>query len=490
MLDFKTKLTTATLAQMYPDDYGFDTQMRARIIRNIQYWNFFEGYHWEDITEDGERPQITKNYCRKIVNKFVAFEFGGGLDIQCYKEAQEEHTGNTPITDYLNVVWNTPKSKDLSLIQIAQTKNITGDSWVQILYESPEKLKGEDPYGDILEQFPEGRLRLYVLPPNVAFPVYDDLDKDKLKQLTIGIPVKHSTSSTPHYQVHKETWTDREITIQEVGKEPVTKKNPYGVIPFERVGNMVLSGDSSGISDLADAVPLNTEINMKTSDISEILDYYASPITVITGAKISTLEKGPNKLWGLPAGASAKNLEIQGNLGASIGYIADLKETLFELADMPPEQFGGVSNTSGIALKTLNAPALERTRVKRIATEDAFKSINRKIVKMAVHHNLLKVPEGYSKADLYKSKITFHDILPEDPLQEVLAIKEELALGLESRKGALSRLRRTNIDAKISEINEENKQKQDSEIEKEVKLVEETSKVTLNMQKQATNQLR
>ena len=489
MLEFKTQLTSATLSRMYPDEYGFNSDMRARILRNIEYWNFFEGYHWENISDDGERPQITKNYCRKIINKFVAFEFGGGVDIQCEKEASEEHTGKTPVSDYLNLVWNTPKSKNLSFIQIGQTKNITGDAWVQVLYESPKDLKKNDPYGDVIEQFPKGRLRIYVLPPNVVFPVYDDLDKDKLVSLTVGIPVKYSVKGNSNYQVHKEIWTNEEVITKKVGEDEVTIRNPYGVIPFERVGNMILSGDSSGMSDLTDVVPLNTEINAKTSDVSEILDYYASPITVITGAKISNLEKGPNKLWGLPAGASAKNLEIQGNLGASISYIEDLKSTIFELADMPPEQFGGVSNTSGVALKTLNSPALERTRVKRIATEDALKLINRKILKLALHHELLQRPEGYSLSDFYNSKINFHDILPEDPLQQILALKEEMGLGLESRKGALTRLRRTNVEDKIEEINTENRRIQDEEMERQLKLADESNKIALKSQNQAIKSL-
>ena len=53
-------------------------QLRLSRIRTA--WNFYEGYHWEDIPET-DKPQITTNYCRPFVNKFVAFELGSGFKI-------------------------------------------------------------------------------------------------------------------------------------------------------------------------------------------------------------------------------------------------------------------------------------------------------------------------------------------------------------------------------------------------------------------------
>ena len=44
-------------------------------------WDFYEGYHWEGI-DDLDHPQVTFNYCRTFVNKFVAFEFGKGFTSQ------------------------------------------------------------------------------------------------------------------------------------------------------------------------------------------------------------------------------------------------------------------------------------------------------------------------------------------------------------------------------------------------------------------------
>ena len=55
-----------------------------------------------------------------------------------------------------------------------------------------------------------------------------------------------------------------------------------------------------GRSDLRDLIYLNTEYNLKTSDISQILDYNAAPTTIVQGAKPHNLERGANKMWCVP----------------------------------------------------------------------------------------------------------------------------------------------------------------------------------------------
>lgn len=55
-----------------------EIQKLERIREN---WNFYEGYHWEGI-DDEDSPQVTFNYCRPFVNKYVSFELGDGFTIQ------------------------------------------------------------------------------------------------------------------------------------------------------------------------------------------------------------------------------------------------------------------------------------------------------------------------------------------------------------------------------------------------------------------------
>jgi hypothetical protein len=156
---------------------------QERLYKIRDYWNFYEGFHWEDIPPD-DKPQITENHCRKFVNRYVAFEMGSAFTINVPVEQDEVDSNSpTPIADFLNDVWD-DNNKDQLCIDIGQMKSITGDSWVQVKYESPTVL--DDPF----EEYPNGRIRLIVMPTSVIFPVYDPHDKDKLLAVSIMYPIE------------------------------------------------------------------------------------------------------------------------------------------------------------------------------------------------------------------------------------------------------------------------------------------------------------
>ena len=170
-------------------------------------WNFYEGYHWEGI-DDLDTPQVTFNYCRPFVNKFVSFEFGKGFSIKTPVEIEDvgvtvndtkieidlDKDGDGALSenelkenftikektlgDYLSQVWE-DNGKDILLTEIGQTKSITGESWVKIQYEDPNEMT--DPF----EEYPDGRIRLSVIPTQFAFPRFNDHDKDRLESLLI-----------------------------------------------------------------------------------------------------------------------------------------------------------------------------------------------------------------------------------------------------------------------------------------------------------------
>ena len=376
-------------------------------------WNFYEGYHWEGI-DDLDSPQVTFNYCRPFVNKFVSFEFGKGFTIKTPVElddvgvtvddpkieidldtngdgtlSQEELTEEYTIkektmSDYLSQVWEDNK-KDTLLTEIGQTKSITGEAWVKVQYEDPEEMN--DPF----EEYPNGRIRLSVIPTQFAFPRFNDHDKDRLESLLIMYPIrkerdtglifKRSVATTVMY---KEFWTATEIVVYEDGEEKDRMENPYGFIPFVQIKNFPIAGRTRGQGDLDDIIPLNVELNTKKSDVSEVIDYHSAPITLVYGAKIGNLEKGANKVWGgLPKDAKVENLGLQGDLVASVGYTSDVKTSMCEIAGIPETVLGGanaISNTSGVALQYMNLPLIERTRIKRSCSSDGLQRVNKMIL--------------------------------------------------------------------------------------------------------------
>ena len=85
------------------------------------------------------------------------------------------------------------------------------------------------------------------------------------------------------------------------------------------IANKPASASPWGLSDIIDIIPLNRTYNETVTDILDIINYHTAPVTIITGAKASNLEKGANKIWGLPRRTpEVENLE-GGSSGLSPG---------------------------------------------------------------------------------------------------------------------------------------------------------------------------
>ena len=467
------------------------TNEEALHLKRIkEAWNFYEGYHWEGI-DDLDTPQVTFNYCRPFINKFVSFEFGKGFSIKSPveienegvtvddtkididvnlegdgvttpKEISEEYTVREKTeSDFLNQVWES-NDRETLITELGQTKAITGEAWVKVQYESAEDLDGSDPF----EEYPNGRIRLSVLPTQFVFPRFNNHDKNKLESLLIMYPIRTEKETGLLFKrtvdttvVYKEYWTSGEIVVYE-GKEEVDRmENPYGFIPFVQIKNFPIAGRTRGQGDLDDIIPLNVELNTKKSDISEVIDYHSAPITLVYGARIGNLEKGANKVWGgLPKDAKVENLGLQGDLVASSNYTADIKTAMCEIAGIPETVLGGasaISNTSGVALQYINLPLIERTRVKRHCTQNGLQRVNKMILFLGLYHGLIEKPDDISMKDFLWNEVDLPDTLPKDELIELNKIQQEMTLGLECRHGAMERLGKDNIQKKIAEIDKE-----------------------------------
>ena len=428
-------------------------------LRNFRTnFNFFEGYHWEQLPDTG-KTEVTKNYCRAFVDKFVSYEFGKGFNIRMKPDIEGE------ILPFLNEVWE--NNNKLRICQeLGQAKSVTGIGWLQVAFE-PKYLDSEctqlnpkfdDPYGE----YDKGRIRVLSVPPNIVFPTYaDGYDRDKLVEVRVMYPITKGKTKV----VYKQVWTKDSFEEWE-GKTRITSlPNPYGVIPFFPIPNLVLTGSNFGISDLEDIIPLNVELNLKSSDVSEIIDYHSAPTTVIFGANIDQLERGANKVWGgMPKDGRVENLTLGGDLRASTNYIADIKKALHEVGQIPEQSLGGevaISNTSGVALQVIMQPLLEKVARKRALTGEALQKVNKLIIKIGLEQGIIKGNldkwkngDTYAK-DLYQNEIIWEDSLPKDKLVEIQAIQLEMKLGLEDRAGGMKRLGKRDIQTRLKEIEED-----------------------------------
>ena len=440
---------------------SLDAIQVERYNKIISYWNFYEGYHWEDMS-DLDSAEITVNFCRAFVDKFTAFELGKAFSFRTSPETEGVKVtpdGRT-LFEYLEDVWEDNKQYEFCT-DMGQMKSVTGEAWIQVRYYTPEEV--DDPYNE----YPNGRLRVMLMPSSVIFPDYNPHDRDVIDRVTILYAYETLVKTPILGRMRKETkifrqvWTKDECVTEDGINEPVVTPNRYGVIPFVCIKNLPISGRTEGRSDLEDIIPLNVEYNLKRSNMSEILDYHAAPITLVYGAKIGNLEKGANKVWGgLAKDSRVENLELHSDMSSSTQYIKDLKVSMCEVGGIPETVLGGaqaVSNTSGVALQYINLPLIEKTRMKRQRTETGLENLNKLIILVSLLEGLIIRPSNITNRDFYRTEVTVPDTLPKDTLLELQQIEQELKLHLESRYNAMKRLGKENIEELIAEIDEERK---------------------------------
>ena len=228
--------------------------------------------------------------------------------------------------------------------------------------------------------------------------------------------------------------------------------------------------------DINEIIPLNREYNEKATEISDIVNYHAAPVTVITGAKASNLEKGAKKLWAIGNDkAKVQNLELQTNFTGPLGYMELLKQAMHEMTGVPATALGTlqpISNTSGVALALQYQPLMLRHNRKVTQFKPLFERINELVIKHAflfrpdltVYNpyiaSIMLRPDQVPELDpanpmSYRSTIDWPSPMPMDKLIKINEVQAMMAMNLESRRGALRDLGVQFPDQKLREIFEE-----------------------------------
>ena len=280
----------------------------------------------------------------------------------------------------------------------------------------------------------------------------------------------------------RQVFTFTEILTDEVVEEYLndelidSRPNPIGVIPVLHTPNLPVSGSPWGTSDCHDIISINRQFNEISTDVADIINYHSAPITIITGAKASQLEKGAKKVWaGLPKDSNVFNLEGGGQgLKSAIEYLEVLKRTMHELVGIPETALGQmqpISNTSGVALAIQFQPLMIRYSQKVDQYGALIVKMNELILlTLGVHEpqalvwdETKDVPlkEGQAEfVDLanpesFKTEVHFAQPLPLDKLVLLNEIQAKMSLGLESREGSLRLLGEEFPEEKLAEIREE-----------------------------------
>jgi len=433
-----------------------------RLNRYSLNWAMYLGHHWGYRREQGEM-QIAVNYYRAFNDYLSRFTFGNGIHFRSPKVTE------AIVPDRLERIWEVDNDKMRVLLEIGQQGGITGDCFVKIAYE--------EPWTDTAGHFHPGRVRLLPMNSSFCFPEFHPHDRTRL----LRFKQKYRFWGTS-LEGTRQVFTYTEILTDDVIEEYVndelidSRPNPLGLIPVVHIPNVPVSGSPWGLSDAHDIITINRAYNEISTDVADIINYHASPVTVIVGAKASNLEKGAKKVWGgLPKDAQVFNLEggAQGIDGA-LKYLELLKRSMHEVMNIPETALGqvqAISNTSGVALSIQFQPLMNRYSQKVAQYGKGIEKIN----ELALRTLFLKEPETMiynpdvdgpiKEGQLpvldpndpisYMNYAQFPQPLPLDKLIALNEIQTKLGMGLESKEGALRTLGEEFPEEKLEEIRAE-----------------------------------
>jgi hypothetical protein len=403
------------------------------------------------------------NYFRAFTDYIVNFTFGRGVQFRSPKETE------AIVPDLLKRVWEVDNNKYSVLWEMGQQGGVSGDCFVKVAYE--------EPWQDSAGNEHLGKVRILPLNASFCFPEFHPHDRNRLVRFKLKYRF-WGTSTEGTRQVYTYTEITTDDMIEEYINDEIidSRPNPLGVIPIVHIPNVLVSGSPWGLSDCHDIIVLNRNYNEVATDVADIINYHAAPITIITGAKPANLEKGPKKIWGgLPKDAQVFNLEGGGaGLAGAIQYLDVVKRSMHEMVGVPETALGQmvpISNTSGVALSIQFQPLMNRYQQKIVQYGRGLDKINEYVMRTLAFkepYTFMWTPEfngpikngQYPVLDpkdpiTYQSYCHFPPPLPLDKLIVLSEIQQMMALKLESREGALRRLGEEFPNEKLEEIRTE-----------------------------------
>ena len=430
-----------------------------RLNRYAMNWAFYLGYHWAQRPDLGE-PQLTFNYTRALSDFTTNFVFGKGVGFR------SPDATSAIIPTRLQRIWEIDNKKESLLWEAGSMGSVTGDCFIKVAYEEA----WEDPSG-----MPHpGRVRILPLNAAFCFPEWHPHDRKRLIRFKLKYRFWGTTmEGTRQVFTYTELLTENQIE-EYVNDELIdSRENPLGEIPVVHISNLPIASSPWGMPDIQDVTVLNRTYNEVATDVVDIINYHAAPVTVIVGARASNLEKGTHQTWSIPnKEAKVTNLlfDPQG-IEMSIKYLEVLKRAMHEMTGVPVTALGeeqAISNTSGVALAIQYQPLMNRFHLKETQYGEGFAEVNRLALKtlfMKEPETLVYNPEvdpplrddqlpmlDPMDPVTYVNTVQFQPPLPVDQLVKLNELQVKMALGLESKRGALEELGEEFPDEKLQEL--------------------------------------
>lgn len=458
------------------NDYQLGNDVRSRWSRYQSYMDFYAGAQWFEKRRPGER-RLTVNYARAFIQKQASYLFGKPVTFELIpnKQTKGGEAAAANAETILKQIWD---DNALAQVDYEQAVNaaILGDGGFKVTLQPSEA----DPLAVGVPGLP-GRVLVRGLDMNLidAGYKYDDLRslswvneqwscRYEEAVALYGEPLMHSAGLGPAIVDDNglvqitETWTNEQYQVF-INQAPLIQQdNPYGFIPYVLFPNRSVPRSAWGESDLEDVLSLCSELNVRVSVLSQLLQMSGNPVLVLENVDSSEgIQVGPGAVWSLPEGARASLLEMLGNGTVQLheNYISLIYQMLHDLTEAPAIGFGrdnqAVSSaSSGVALDIMLQPMVQRVNRKRRIWDEVLDRRNRMILKLAgllLHRSrfnwesvtpkdraaLVTQEVGLVAANIHSLDTARRNLGDEQPDKENdLIISERGLLGLDSKPGA------------------------------------------------------
>jgi len=429
-----------------------------RLDRYRENWMFYKGDQFVQYMADGERKSVL-NYCRKVADKSTDWLFATPFEVV-------SPPGNEAASLMVESVFRANRMA-LQAYYGGQMGAVTGDCFFQVTLNTHEI----DAYSGERIQIPfdQWQIRIRRLDSSHVFPVFSSDDPHRMEACLIQYPISASAPIVSRIDPRAAEAKSRRalysifITPTEVREfinHEETDWSPFpnllGEIGVVHIQNLALAKSSFGFSDLDGIKELCEDLNTVVSNIRQIIDNHANPITILYGARVGQLVRGPNKLWGLPEKARVEILKLEGELTAAVAFTDMLKDEISVHSDTPRSALQtppSVGNTTKAAIDMVFLPLTEKTLRKHLTYGDGLARLGGIVLRALERIFLLDLRSYVAYPQRrYDLKIKFGSPIPENEIEKLEVTRQKLELGLESKYSSLVNLGVEDVRKKIVEI--------------------------------------
>ncbi len=401
----------------------------SRVMRYKQYLDFYRGFQWNELRRPGER-RLTVNYARTYIQKQASYFISKPLNFELKPNGDNKKAQDlaSKTETALREIW-TDNALMLADYDAAVDAAVLGDGCFKVSLQKHQA--NHDPLtlhlqpggtggrvvvraidiNEINAGFNGGNHRdlnwvsqTYKILGYQAREQYGkkELDKTGLNSNILG--------DDQECQII-EYWTHQGYKVTVQGFTLFDGANPYGFIPYVIFPNRSIPRTPWGESDLEDVITLASEMNVRVSVLSQLLQMSGNPVLVLENVDTAeNMRVGPGAVWTLPEGAKASLLEMLtgGGVELHIRFIELLEKMMHDLTETPSTGFGhqasgggGRSAASGVALEIMLHPVMQRVNRKRLIWDDVIDRRNRMIMRLA-------------GMPMHRTRVIWPDVLPKD----------------------------------------------------------------------------